>query len=92
MVIGHCVSIICSTGQMLRSFVTPESGYRPFNRPRYVAIDGEGNILVTDYICIQKFTPEGKFLTSVSTKDNGPLQFFNPHGITYNRTNNKVYV
>ncbi len=87
---GHCVSIISPTGQKLRSFGTSGSG---FNRPRYVAIDGEGNILLTDcrYHRIQKLTPEGKF-QSVGTKGNGPLQFFNPHGITYNRTNNKVYV
>ncbi len=53
-----------------------------------------GNILVAD--CrnhrIQKLTKEGQYLTSVGTKGNGPLQFEGPRGITFNPTNNKVYV
>ena len=57
-------------------------------------MDGEGNILVAD--CwnhhIQKLKTEGQFLISVGNKGNGFLQFEYPHGITYNPTNNKVYV
>ncbi len=41
---------------------------------------------------IQKFTPDGQFLKSVGTEGNGPLQFKYPDGITFNPTNNKVYV
>ena len=41
---------------------------------------------------IQKFITTGEFLTAVSTKGSGPLLFNIPSGVTFNATNNKVYV
>ncbi len=60
--------------------------------PCGVAVDGEGNILVVDRNNhrIQKFTAEGQFLTSVGT--GGNAQFSQSRGITFNATNDKVYV
>ena len=57
-------------------------------------MDGEGNVLVVDgwNHRIQKFTVEGKFLTTMGTEGSGRLQFKDPHGITFNTNNNKVYV
>ncbi len=59
-----------------------------------MTVDGDKNILVTDNCncCIQQFTAEGQFITSVGTNGNGPLLFGNYLGITFNPTNNKVYV
>ncbi len=59
-----------------------------------VAVDGEGNILEADSNNhrIQKFTTKGQFLTSVGTRGNGRLQFDYPRGLTFNATNDKVYV
>ena len=42
--------------------------------------------------CIQKFTTTGEFLTAVGTKGSGPLQFNDPLDVTFNATNNKMYV
>ena len=59
-----------------------------------MSLDGESNILVTDSYnhCIQKFTPEGQFLTAVGAKGTGPLQFNCPACIVCNAANMKVYV
>ncbi len=88
---GHCVSIFSSGGEKLRSFGTRGSGRGQFISPCGVAVDGEGNILVedSDNHRIQKFTAEGQFLTSVGTRGNGRLHLC---GITFNATNDKVYV
>ena len=91
---GHCVSVFSPIGVELRTFVTRGSGQGQLKYPYGVAVDGEGNILVAD--CnnnrIQKFTIEGQFLAAVGTKGSGPLQFDHPNDITFNSSNNKVYI
>ena len=89
---GHCISVFCR--KKLRSFGTHGSGLGLFKYPCSVAVDSEGNILVadTDNHRIQKFTTTGEFLTAVGTKGSGPLQFNFPFDVTFNATNNKVYV
>ena len=90
----HCVSVVSWYGKKLQSFGTRGSGHGQFNEPRGVAIDGEGSILVADTANgrLQKFTTTGKFLTAVGTEGSGPLQFNVPLDVTFNPTNNKVYV
>ena len=91
---GHCVSVFSQCGKELRSFGTKGSGHGQFNEPRGVSVDSEGNILVADTNnqCIQKFTITGEYLTAVGTKGSGPIQFNDPYDVTFNATNNKVYV
>ena len=86
-----CVHVFSPSGEKLRSFGTRGSGKGQFDEPHGVAVDGEGNILVTDSRNhrIQKFTAEGRFLTAVGTKGSGPLQFTNPSDIAIS---DKVYV
>ena len=62
--------------------------------PCSVAVDSEGNILVADKDNhrIQKFTKTGEFLMVVGTEGSGPLQFDMPSDVTFNATNNKMYV
>lgn len=91
---GPCVSVFSQSGEKLRSFGTQGSGEGQFNNFRGVAIDSEGNILVADTWNhrIQKFTSEGRFLTTVGALGKGPLQFTYPTGVTVCPSNNKVYV
>ena len=49
-------------------------------------------LLTRDNHRIQKFTPEGQFLTAVGAKGKGPLQFDHPTDIVLNAANKKVYV
>ena len=87
----HRISVF---GKKLRSFGTQGSGHGQFKYPHGVSVDSEVNILVADAgnHRIQKFTPTGEFLTVVGTEGSGPLQFYHPYNITFNTTNNKLYV
>ena len=91
---GHCVSVFSQCGKKLQSFGTQGSGHGEFSEPRGVAVDSEGNILVADKDNhrIQKFTKTGEFLMVVGTEGSGPLQFDMPSDVTFNATNNKMYV
>ena len=91
---GDSVSVLRPNGTKLRSFGTRGSGPGQFVDPRGVAVDDEGNILVTDSNNhrIQKFTNDGQFLTSVGTEGTGPLQFRSPRDVAFNTHNKKVYV
>ena len=74
-------------GEKLLSFGKHGSGQGEFNCPRGVAVDGEGNILVSDggNLRIQKLTAEGKFLAG-GTGGREALQ------LAYNAKNRMVYV
>ena len=69
------------------------SGKGQFDDPRGIAIDSAGNIFVADtsYARIQKFSPDGTFVTSMGTKGKGPGQLDAPNGIAIGRTG-KLYV
>ena len=91
---GHHVSVFSQFGKKIRSFGIFGCGHGQFKYPCGVAVDSDGNILVadTDNHRIQKFTTTGEFLTAVGTKGSGPLQFNDPFDVTFNATNNKLYV
>ena len=91
---GHCVFVFSQRGKKLRWLGTQGSVHGQFNYPRGVAVDSEDNILITDTDNqqIQKLTTTGKFLTAIGTKGSGPVQFNGPFDVTFNATNNKVYV
>ena len=87
---GHCVSVISGNGEK-KSFGT---GAGHFSSPRGVAIDSGGNILVADFSNnhIQQFSSTSKHLRIVGTVGSGPLQFWNPVGITVHPHTGKVYI
>lgn len=59
------------------------SGEGQFSQPAGTAIDGSGNLWVSDYNNgrIEKFSPAGKFVASYGTKGGGNGQFLHPTGI-----------
>jgi len=69
------------------------SGKCQFDNPRGLAVDRGGNIFVADTnnARIQKFLPNGTFVTSIGTKGKGPGQLGAPNGIAISRTG-KLYV
>ena len=89
---GHCVSVFSPSGEKLRSFGTRGSGQGQLYTPFGVAVDGEGNILLTDIYRIQKFTAEDRFLAAVAAQVSVPLQFDYSTDIAFNTSSNKVYV
>ena len=64
-----------------------------FYCPNGVAIDHDGNIIITchSYYCVQKFTAEGKFIKAVGKPGKEEFEFLGPYGIVVGK-NGKVYV
>ena len=85
----NCISILTPTGKKLRS-IEPSRGQ--FHRIRGVSLDGEGNILVVDDHRLRKFDINGQFLKAVGALNKGPVHFHAPQDVTYNPSNQKIYV
>jgi DNA-binding beta-propeller fold protein YncE len=68
-------------------------GKGQFDNPCGLAVDSAGNIFVADTnnARIQKFSPNGTFVTSIGRKGKGPGQLEAPNGIAIGRTG-KIYV
>jgi 6-bladed beta-propeller protein len=65
-----------------------------FHRPTDIGWDPQGNIFVTDGYTdsrVVKYDKTGRFIKSVGTRGNGPLQFSTPHGMVVDLQGN-VYV
>ena len=62
-----------------------------FDRPRWIAIDGNGDVYVTDGSRVQKFAANGKFITKWGSEGSGNGEFSFPTGITAN-SNGNIYV
>jgi DNA-binding beta-propeller fold protein YncE len=69
------------------------SGKGEFDQPLGIAVDGAGNVLVTDSRNgrIEKFTPSGTFIKNIGTKGTGYGQFKEPNGIAIDRDSN-IYI
>lgn len=82
------VTVFSSSGEKVRSFGTFSSC------PCGVAVDGQRNIIVTyKNHCLRKFAPDGRFLTMAGGVEGGGLQQFSvPAGVTYNASNDLLYV
>ena len=70
------------------------SGNGQFNTPIASAIDGAGNIWITDWgnNRVQKFSPSGSFIASYGSFGSGNGQFSGPGGIDVNQSASNVYI
>lgn len=84
------------------SFMTPVlefggKGSNPgqFDDPRYIALDGDGNIYIAEYSNgrIQKFDPQGKFLIQWMVEAKTPVSGFDVarDGVVYLTQRNKIW-
>lgn len=65
-----------------------------FSGPAFSAIDGSGNVWVTDYYNnrIEKFSSSGKYLAAYGKEGTGEVQFKHPLGIVVNQSTGNVYI
>ena len=91
---AHCITILNKEGKKVKSFGTYGTKEGQFTEPRGVAVSQDGHILVTDNHRLQKLTFEGDCVKSVgsSERDNGPLQFNTPRGITVHPTTGQIFI
>ncbi|XP_019613545.1 PREDICTED: tripartite motif-containing protein 3-like [Branchiostoma belcheri] len=60
--------------------------------PRYITVDGEGNILVSDWDnhCVYVYNEDGQFLFQFGGEGSGESQLNNPYGICTDRAGNII--
>jgi YD repeat-containing protein len=70
------------------------SGNGQFSVPIDAALDGEGNLWVTDLgnDRVEKFSAKGSFIAAYGKEGTGNLQFHGPGGIDVNQSTGNVYV
>lgn len=75
-------------------FGTLGSGHEQFNDPTSVAVDGHGNIWVSDLSNsrIEELSSSGKYIAAYGTHGSGEDQFSGPRGIAINQSTGNVYV
>eukprot|EP00058_Branchiostoma_floridae_P002407 XP_002587895.1 hypothetical protein BRAFLDRAFT_87283 [Branchiostoma floridae] len=74
------VHVFHPDGSLVRTVRHPRG---EMTRPRYITVDGEGNILVTDWDkhCFYVYDESGKFLFQFGDEDSGEGQLKRPTGI-----------
>ena len=85
--------IFTSSGAYLTQWGTYGSGPGQFNDPAGIAVDGAGNIYVSEQenFRVQKFSSSGTFITQWGSKGSGNGQFITPLGVAVSSDQN-VYV
>ena len=92
----YVVQVLNADLSFSHTFGSRGSGQGQFERPVDMTIDSRGFVYVIMIICdhdnhrIQKFTPEGQFVSSFGTKGSESGQLYHPAGVTID--DNLVYV
>ena len=93
---GQCVSIFSPEWDKIQllGIGSRSSTEGQFDYPAGVTVDDEDNIYVVDHFNrrVQKFSSDGRFVTSVGMYGSNSLQFKSPFGIGFNKKNGKLYV
>jgi DNA-binding beta-propeller fold protein YncE len=75
-------------------FGTLGSGHEQFNDPTAAAMDGNGNVWVSDLSNsrIEELSASGKYIAAYGTHGSGEVQFSGSRGIAINQSTGNVYV
>ena len=87
------VAVLDSSGTRISTIGSRGDGPGQFQQPRYIAIDSNDNIYVTNEHKLQKFNRNGEFVKSVGSGSSGSKlgdQFYLTHGVNIHQ--NHVYV
>ncbi|XP_078679079.1 uncharacterized protein LOC144914793 [Branchiostoma floridae x Branchiostoma belcheri] len=85
------VEVFRPDGSLVRRFGHPEGGMR---RPRHITVDGEGNILVSDWFThsVYMYDESGKFLLKFGGEGSGEGQLQYPNGICTDSSSGHIIV
>jgi tripartite motif-containing protein 71 len=80
-------------GQLITVWGIPDAAKGKFKYPARIAVDGSGNMYVTDQSshCVHKLDAQGKYIKNWGDKGTGDGQFDTPEGIAVDKSNN-IYV
>jgi DNA-binding beta-propeller fold protein YncE len=80
-------------GQFITVWGVPQAAQDKFKYPARIAVDGSGNMYVTDQSshCVHKLDAQGKYIKSWGSKGTDDGQFDTPEGIAVDKSGN-VYV
>ena len=89
----HCVKVFDLTGNYIHDIGSKGTGDGQFLKPRGLAIDRFGNVLVADddNHRLQVFTPEGEFVSKIGRKGKKLGEFNEPEDVAVSK-NGRVYV
>ena len=87
---GHRLSILDTRGQKIRTFGSRGDSPHQMIYPAGIATDDSGNIYVSSYHKLQKFTSTGELIKCVGRKGGKEGEFDHPRGLTLR--DNLVYV
>ncbi len=88
----HTVSIHLPDGQCIRQFGSQGSGNEQFHWPRYVAVDLQDRIIVSDSSnhCLKVFDPTGQFLFKFGSIGSSDGHMKHPRGVCVDPNNNVI--
>ncbi len=88
----HTVSIHLPDGRCVRKFGSQGSGNAQFHWPRYVTIDQEDRIIVSDGSnhCIKVLDASGQFMYKFGSMGSGDGQLKHPRGVCVDPQNNVI--
>jgi len=88
------VQVFDLNGEFLSKWGSKGTGPGQFDRPAGLAVDRDGNVLVSDTLNnrVQKLTADGEYISEWGKFGSGPGEFNNPWGITVSRVTGDVYV
>ena len=87
---AHRLSILDTRGQNIRTFGSHGDSPHQMIHPAGIATDDSGNIYVSSYHKLQKFTSTGELIKCVGREGGKEGEFDEPHGLTLR--DNLVYV
>jgi YD repeat-containing protein len=75
-------------------FGSKGTGDGQFNEPGDIAIDGKGNVWVTDFHNdrVEEFSPDGSFSATYGKEGSGEDQFYGPASIAINKSTGNIYI